>query len=602
MMKGLKKSSILLIMLFILIFSATAFANGDLTITNWTTDAELIDNGDLNIKEDLEFDFDGDFNGVFRTITLKDIDKVDNISVMEIGSGKEYTQALKAKNGDTGVFTVKEDQKNLEIKIYSPSEGQKKIFRISYRVVGVPIKYTDTAELNYNFIGSENETYIDKFSAVLKMPFPFTPNRVKIFGHGPLQGNVDYLGDDSIKIEVDNIDGGKNVTLRTLFPTRFIKNSTNVRNEMAFDRIMNEETKLIAKVDKSNSLKDSVSKISLYIGAGVTALVALLMFLFRRKKTEKSIGNMRVESLMESSTPAMVSIVVNSLITDKTITATLLDLARKGYIDIKEDERVKESAIIIRKREADERLTESEQYFLTYFLNTIGDGKIVSTEKIKKYSDKNKDSYAKFITKWTEQVKDQMESEGYYDKRDKKRGSIIMVSFVILLITSFILFVYVGDGRMANALLLVVMSFVGLFYGIYVYSRKSSKGYEESKVWNAFKVEMNSIKKQEQKENRSLKEILKYPLEASLIYSIALGVKEDIIDTFKSEVQEDQSYYMNSSASPWLFWYVLYGGNFNKDISQSVTNSTPYSGSSVGAGGGFSGGGGGAGGGGAGGF
>ena len=155
---------------------------------------------------------------------------------------------------------------------------------------------------------------------------------------------------------------------------------------------------------------------------------------------------------------------------------------------------------------------------------------------------------------------------------------------------------------MGNALLLVVMSFVGLFYGIYVYSRKSSKGYEESKVWNAFKVEMNSIKKQEQKENRSLKEILKYPLEASLIYSIALGVKEDIIDTFKSEVQEDQSYYMNSSASPWLFWYVLYGGNFNKDISQSVTNSTPYSGSSVGAGGGFSGGGGGAGGGGAGGF
>lgn len=599
MQKILKRSVISLVLLLLLISSTTVFADDSIVITNWMTDAVLIDNGDLNITEDIEFEFDGSYNGVFRTLSLKDVDSIEDISIKEVEHNNKYMQVSKAKKGDKDVFTVKKGKKNLEIKIFSPSKDQRKTFRISYKVEGVPIKYNDIAELNYNFIGRENDTEVKQFSAVLKLPFPFTENRVKIFGHGPLQGNVSFLGDDSIKVDVADIESGENVTLRTLFPTRFIKNSTNTRNEDAFERIMNEESAKIEKIEKKSKLKDSISIILVYVGGIVTALVVLLMIVFRRKKSDKSISDIRIERLMENSTPAEVSIISNSIIGENTIVATMLDLARKGYIEIEMDKDLDDSTVIIKKREADDRLTDGEAHFLNFFLNRVGNKSRVSTEEIKNYSEKYKSTFSEFMTKWTEKVNNKMEKEGYFNPQDKKIGSIIIVGFTVLLIISFILFFYVGEGRMIRGVFFTSISFIGLLYGIQVYSRKSLKGYREYKAWHEFKLEINEIKKD--KEDKDLKDLLKYPLETTLIYSIAVGVKEEVIDKFRIKIKEDEKY-NNYSINPWLMWYVFYGNSFNSSINQSLTNSGTFSGSGLGGGGSFSGGAGGAGGGGAGGF
>ena len=42
----------------------------ELTIPKWVVEAKLLENGNLSIAEDITFEFDGQFNGIFREIVL----------------------------------------------------------------------------------------------------------------------------------------------------------------------------------------------------------------------------------------------------------------------------------------------------------------------------------------------------------------------------------------------------------------------------------------------------------------------------------------------------------------------------------------------------
>lgn len=133
----------------IVCFQQSVKAEEDLVIPDWVVDAYLLESGDLQIVEDITFEFNDNLNGVFREIVLNKTSGVSDIQVQElIGSApREYAQVEDAKKGDSDVFIIKDETDKTIIQIFSPSEDEEKTFKISYLVDNVAVKYNDIGRL-----------------------------------------------------------------------------------------------------------------------------------------------------------------------------------------------------------------------------------------------------------------------------------------------------------------------------------------------------------------------------------------------------------------------------------------------------------------------
>ena len=122
-------------------FPKMALAGDKLIIPEWVVDAHLLETGDLQIVEDITFEFNDKFNGVFRDIVLERISGVSDIRVQEISGtdAREYMLVDDAEKGDHDVFIIKEEKDRIIIQIFSPSKESGKTFRISYVVEDVAV-------------------------------------------------------------------------------------------------------------------------------------------------------------------------------------------------------------------------------------------------------------------------------------------------------------------------------------------------------------------------------------------------------------------------------------------------------------------------------
>lgn len=612
--KKVSRKLLIFFSVFILLLGipVSSHAESSLSITRWIVEAELLTNGDLSIAEDITFDFSGDFNGVFREVVLKDTSGMENLSVREMVKGKEikYANVSDAAKGDSGVFTTSENNNSNTIKIFSPSHDQQKTFRISYVIKDVAVKYSDTGELYYKFLGKENETPIDFFSVNLKLPGS-KKDRVKIYAHGPSNGRINFKSDNIVHLEVENVPKNTFVEARVLFPTKFIPDSHNISGKDGYDRIIGEEQRFAQKLEQKSIRREKAKTSFNYISIALGGLQLIFIALFASKnRRELDIYRKSDYNIIpEDCTPAVASYLVYLNVSSSSIIATIFDLCRKGYLSIEEikddiyevsDKKFSSKKAFSDKddisnfkltkiKEVDNELLEHEKYFIGWLIDSIGDGKQVTTDDIEYYGKKHNSQFLKSYTAWQKKVKEEAINKGYFEKKKGKYGVLLIILFVIILPVSII---SISLGGLYGLFSLII-SIIGFIYGITLFFRKSDYGYIQYRKWIEFKKYMKRFAT-----DLSPEDMDKYPVDISLIYALALGVDRKILNEFKT-IDSTQYEYNNG----FFYWYFLMSDSknnaFDKSINKAFTPVAPSSGS----GGGFSGGGGGGtGGGGAGGF
>jgi uncharacterized membrane protein len=601
MKKILSTISIFLITItIILCFPISAKADDDLIIPDWIVDAKLMETGDLKIVEDLSFEFNDDFNGVFREILLAKTSGVSDIQVEEVleNSTIKYTQVEDAHKGNSEVFLIHEDDAKINIQIFSPSEDQIRTYRISYTINNVAIKYNDIGELYYKFLGDENETPIKNFLVNIHLPQADTENVVEVFAHGPLNGEIGKSSDTSYFLQVSNVPSNTFVEGRVLFPREFIPLSNRVENKDNYENIIEEEAsyqqKIIEDRKRREAIGNTLEQISIITSILGIMLFIIFLILFRRQIDHRQTGD--YTKVPEECTPAIASLLTSTLIQTNTIFATMLDLCRKGYLVLKADKEEQNIDInddkftITQSKPLDNGLLNHERHFIHWFINEIGNGISVSTNEIESYGKENSTKSLTLYTEWKKKIKQDAVNMGYYDKSKTKFAIFFVLLFLPLLALGIFTIVYgslFGIGSLVLSLILFI-------YGLTLFDRLSDYGYQQYTKWRDFKKYMKYSK-----EISSIRDISKYPLDISLIYSLSLGVQKPM-EGLKIDKSNNQSLQYNNS---WMIWYFLFLNNKNNTFQKSIDNSFGGSSSSYSGGGGFSaGGGGGAGGGGAGGF
>lgn len=596
--------------------TVTVFA-GEATLESIDISAIILDNGDMQVTENLSFDISGSLNGLYRDILLSSKDKygASGMTVTEVQvNGKKYTYApLEVSLGTDGKYNLNSISDGKQVKIFTPSSNEVKNVKIAYVLHDVVLKYADVAELHWDFIGKGWNSEISNVN--IKITAPGVSNELRGWGHGPLNGIVEVKNGDTVVLSATNVSDNTEVTARMIMDTSLFSNVQKAYRTNALADILKEEEKYAQEAN----IRRSLSKVGVYLlAADVILLVVCPIIWYSKKKKEFEVSDFDgkyYRELPEDYGPAVMTEVLGTKSYAKIMPATIMNLARKKHIKISEikDNKGKTKDYEIElldkeKLEEDETLMDNEKYFAANMLFDK-ETKFTLKEFEKRFSKSSEQNVAvlKNAT-WQKKIEQDAKLRDLIkSKTTPFKGGLLIFLLPIFVIVITIIFGALLDyedifsfGMLIFFIYVMIESFV--LIAISAKLRYTKKGIVQKYKWHAFSNFLNDFSKMQDYPVQSL--VL---WEHYLVYAVALGKAKMVIEQlqvmYPTELAETNTNlytdYTVMSFCRDTSTFSTFDRTFNKATASAFTPSS----SGSGGGGGFSGGGGsGGGGGGGGGF
>lgn len=600
-------------------------------ITRLNIDGQITAEG--KVQMNLVYDYDVSFmNGALFEVDYGE-SRIGNYQAGIIDSKtEEFVPFEQNYTATAETFSVNDNGSSLEFRLYYPAEDEQVRFAISYTLDGLVTNYLDTAEY-YQMLVSPVASDGYSVSARIELPGAIEEtNRFRTWAYGSPRGQIypRIEGEQAyIEVDVPQLDPGEFVEVRSLFPESLTPNNTKFVESEHFQEVVEVEQAQVeadqAKYQEHNQHR-SVA-IGLMALLGVFTLFWAYRFYFQEKKRQNPHPVHVPEHLYhlpDDLTPAvMASAVLRSEANADDLVATILDLARKGFIELKEVEREEQGrlsrgetkTILLSKRSdapAEETLMNHERYALQYlFADQREEISLESLEAELKASS----TFAKEQEQLWSRFKDyaairgQMVRGGLNEGRRKSKvwawlafvGTIIFGVIAIALVQSLSL----KDLQTERIVMIVtivvwclaILATILLIYLAYQRPIVSEQEDKMRKEWHAFARMLEDIGQFEMREVASLA-----LWEAYLVYAVSLGVADKVLEEMRAvyAVEELETLTLPGDfyTHPYLITHVM-----RQSVHESVQATQPppvvknngFSGSNTGGfGGGFSSGGGGA--------
>ncbi|MDD4503640.1 MAG: DUF2207 domain-containing protein [Clostridiaceae bacterium] len=606
------EGSVIFLIICALLSTITAYCADDRSyyMSSFKVSAQLDSSGSMDVTEEITYEFDGSFRGVYRTLKTAGSDGMEAIEVHKIQDGR-ITQFVQNNSESENSYQLIDEGDGIRLKIFSTAEDEDRTFTIRYRVINVASKYNDIGELYWKFMGEDTDVKIENFELKITLPEGADKEQIKIFGHGPLSGVSEIIDSRNVSLRVEKLLPHNFVEARVLFPPSLVKDSKKIVEKDALEKIMYEEKGFADEANARRAKARAAVGFSFVYVLFELLMIVYLYFKYDKEYKAKFMGEYFRE-LPGNYSPAVLSVLWNfGKVKPRDITATMMDLVRRKYLKLIVEQteikgilkhKVENEYVFELNKEADlGALTPHEKYFIDWLIYTIGDGGKVSLTDIEQSSKtlSGAESFKSDYDAWVEYVKIEAEGLSFFERKTIK-GQIIgvIIAVVGMIYGGFTAAVH---NNIAGFIVLMIVSFILLIYSL-VIRRRSRYGVEQFKMWKAFR---KFLKHFSQLDKADLPAVILW--EHYLVYAITLGVAKEVISQLRLVFREED---FNNTSLTYLY-YGHYGHNYNYfDTIDNVTNTmmktteSVYTqamskmASSTGGGGGFSGGGGGGGGGG----
>lgn len=353
------------------------------SIDNMDIQATVQTNGDVKIEQTLTYTFDGSYNGVYITVPINLDDSTYNeviknkrindnlyngtgVTIEKLGTlvGNNITEFTKndnAVNGSKNVYTSTLSGKIYTIKLFSPSNNETKKFGINYTIQNLCLRHNDTGELYYNFIGGAWEVPIKKLNIDIRLPN--NKQDIKIWGHGPANGESKIVSNQDANFKVSNVQKGQYVAARVIFDVdENIPSSTKSSGIYALDEISKEEKDIFNHVQE----KDNFTRNIIVFTICLLAYWVILMLIYEKDK-KYMVSDVGEDELFKKYDPILAGCIQGSrTILARDIIAEILSLIDRGFIhlDIIKTLKNKEGYkyLISRVSDKEENMTSIEKY------------------------------------------------------------------------------------------------------------------------------------------------------------------------------------------------------------------------------------------------
>ncbi|NLI60049.1 MAG: DUF2207 domain-containing protein [Clostridiales bacterium] len=540
-------------------FSIIVADDRSYNISHYGVEIHLQANGDAHIKEEITYDFYGDFNGVLRDI---DIDRTDGIEGLKVsvGEAQGLREFRQSEGQDENVYELDKDDNLIQLKVYEQSSNEEKTFIYEYILLNVAEKYSDIGVFNRKVIDSNWDVHLEDISITITIPQGANKEELKVFAHGPLTGVSQIVDDQTFRFEVPEVMPGTFVETLVIFPPQLIPNSNRVYEEEKLAQILDNEKRLADQANaererareelrrqeeeeqerlrREAELKSKRDKFRpAFIALILAGFYSLIRFISRySREIEPQFQGDYYRDLPGDYTPAIMTyLLTKGNIDSKDIMATIMDLVRKKKITIKKIER--EKGLIFKKTQDQYQISKvegaelgdlypHESFLISWFLGKLGDSEGLVLDDLKHSLKRSSQAleFHKDYRKFQNLVKESGESLGFFTKNDLKGSGIYALIALGLLAAGLVSAILLKSGL---GILIAGIGFIILISMLIVSSiRKLTRyGVEQTAMWRAFKRFLLHFSNMDKAEIPSIAIWEHY-----LVYAISLGVAKEVID------------------------------------------------------------------------
>lgn len=588
-------------------------------ISRYTVNVIINPDGSAGIEERITYNFNGEFNGIFRDVDFSRTGGMENVKVYVEKDGNLVEWRLNSTSdldvsGGVGTYNLVTENNIAHFKIFEKSNDEIKSFIIKYFFRDAVTKYNDIAEFNRKIVDSNWDVALKNVSINFFLPEGASRDEIKVFGHGSLTGESKIIDEKNVQFNVPKVYPGNTVETLVLFPTRLVPEAQKIVNKDALPEIMANEQKLAEEANRirEEAQKELARKAKLRsYGDKITLVLAVLwlfiiFYIYRKydRELKSSFDAKYYRELPGEYTPAEMGVLLSmGRVATRDVTATLMDLVRKKQLTITankymkksmfKDKEITEYIVAVNENKPDILLKQHEEFLIEWFIGTIGDGTSLKLDDISDYarSTANARQFQKDYQKWSGLVEKEAEKNGFFDETCKKGRTIgVMISFGYLA-GGILLLAMLGS---LSSFVLILQSMILLIFSARI-SRRTEYGNEQKAMWKAFE---NFLRDFSQMEKAVIPSIVIW--ENYLVYAISLGVAKEVIKQLPivfgdDELQNTGLTYMHGYGNYATF--AMLSNSLEKTVhfvdsaignGMAVANSTLSS--SSGSGGGFSGG------------
>lgn len=460
-----KNFKIFLSLIFILTFTVgNVFA---ITVTDWKNNLTVNNDGSANISEEITYDPDGKINGVYRTINVKaeDID-LTKVSV----DGTDYTLKEDAKKGDEGVYTIKNKDAQVEIKVFRPTKAPFTL-TIQYEMKGVIEKGKDFGHLWYSFF-NDNDGKVKNMEGTIIFPGRDTSSYEVYRGDALKSG-------DTFTIRGKNIKSKDKLELDILFDVNEFENYSKKIDLTKLEYTDEIKWQEIKKEQKANRAKDILA----FFSAMFSLLSIVSLYFYRKIKNKFSKGR-EASGELTMLTPALaVGFIEGNYSYMSMLLATLLDFERKGIVKISEEkyhtQKGKERTNILFTKTGKTPELKNENYLYNWLFE---DKDTFETKAINEFRTKDAETFYQKGSLWTEAIRNELKDMELIPatKSHTALGALSLIAVPLLLVLALISImngVTLGYAILPSLPVLTVV-------GIKSFSLNTPYGREQFNKWN----------------------------------------------------------------------------------------------------------------------
>jgi uncharacterized membrane protein len=558
------------------LFAATLASARTLVFNHFDAQIQVHPDGTIEVTEVIEAQFTGAWHGIYRTIPVEYTD----------AEGLNYTLLLdqiSATDSDGEKLKLEQNREGryVKFKIYVPAaEDATRTILLHYRVLDALRFFQDHDELYWNVTGNEWDNAIELVTAHIELPAGVTGLRA-----------VAYTGVTGSRTEDARVEIKDNVV--DISSTRRLGYRQGLTAVVGFDK------GFVHPPSASMQLIRFLKSNSPLLIPLIAFFVMLWLWWTRGRDPQRLAISVQYEP-PDKLTPGECGTLVDNEAAMRDITATLVDLAVKGYLTI---EQIEESHLLglthgkdyifhMKKPPSEWTAARSHEQEMLSALFDAGASPDV------KLSDLQNHFYTR-LPAIRERIFSALMSDGYYLHRpDTVKQGYIGAGWLI-----GGLVIFGGSGYFANATGIAVGSFIfaGIATGLVVsiigwfMSARTVAGARALEKVLGFEEFLGRVEKDQIERLEKTPELF----EKFLPYAMALKVEKKWVQAFSGIALQPPQWYQGSYGGNFTAFYLVNDLNMMSMQAGSVMASAPRSsggsgfGGGGGSGGGFGGGGGG---------
>ena len=600
----MRKIRLILFSIFIMFLPIFVYADGT---ARYYIEVNVLDTGDAEIKE-LKL-MDGVYKGYKTSIRYKSngLSKFDgskssfegsdiynasaltNVKVYDVKftttdfsvinkKNKEFVLVNNAKKGDYGVYTKTKNSEGVDIMSYQPSSYARASL-ITYTLKDLVVVHNDIAEIAHDFIGTDYAEEINNL--IIRINLPSSSKELRIFSHGPLNGNNRIIDDKSVEITYKRLPKNNQVDARVVFDKSLVTKATKKSNADGLNKILEVEKE---RANYANKLRESARKrekmlqtlpiiMEILLGIWLIGLVAIVYKFYNKndKEYRSEFDGKYFRDFPEEYTPSTVSYLMNKSINNLSFNAGILDLIRKKAITI-EEVTIDKKGLFKNKQQKDYKLSRnmnfnldtlstSEKKLFNLLIGTVGNGDYVILGDMKEFS-KDYDNAKRLISgydSWRYACESEAETEEFYENTKKEKTNCILYSLIFIPITFLALLCGSNMGRV------LLMDLFGILAIIYFSSatKRTKKGNEQYHKWKGLKNFLADFGRLDEKDLPEIKLWERY-----LVYATMFGLAVKVQNAMKMNL-ERMNYSDNID-----FTYLYFDNYYFSNLMTNAVNSS----------------------------